>query len=338
MNDINNPIEVVLKSNPNYTIEKIADIMQTTRQSVSSYRKNPQSINAQQLFLLSRATGISMEKLIGTSEMEKGPSIPATYEKKRGKLDRAIKKAESFLEEIEMCEVDGRLKTAIRRKSEIENELKNLIETSEVIGHKPMLCAFGPSDAGKSTLGNYLFGESIIPAKYTPMTSAPTYFMHISEMPDGIMESTKENTVVYGRRNEDDKKLSHKDYVAGDCAHIIKTGIYKDLLGSFGTREGEYFKSEEFVVDEIIVYLDLPILKELTFVDFPGFGSGEESDDVSLTMDVSAFDVIFILSQANGFIDGKDMSAIVNIFRRKDNLDGIYILATHANAVGKPEV
>jgi len=340
--EMNNPIDIVMESNPTYTMEKIASIMGVTRQTLNSYKNNPSLINVQQLYALSQETGISMENLLGTAEMKKGPSIPPKYEKASSKLSRAIRSAEIFLNEINTTEVDGRLKTAIRRKEEIIDELENLILSAKDRARKPMVCAFGPSDAGKSTLGNFILGKRVIPAEYTPMTSAPTYYMHISEKPEGVMDGI-ENTVVY-KRNKREKKSGnaaiqrHYEYLTGDKSNVIKTGVYKDLLTSFGTRKGDYFRSNDYDIDEIDVFLDLPILKEITFVDFPGFGSGMESDDISLTMDVSAFDIIFILSQSNAFLRGNEISAIVNIFRHKEaGLSGIYLLATHANAVGKPE-
>ena len=54
---------------------------------------------------------------------------------------------------------------------------------------KPVVCAFGKSDTGKSTLINYLFNEKVARADYNPVTSAIVYYHHTDEMPEYLRKN-----------------------------------------------------------------------------------------------------------------------------------------------------
>ena len=332
---MNNPIEIALKLS-GFSVERIADILGVSRQTINNYMKNPGQIPGEKIFILSQETGISMEMLYGSSKRIEGPTIVTNYAELSEKMKKCINLAKETKKDIEGLKIDDSQDNCRKQRELAIEELNNLVDIARIKGRKPTVCAFGPSDAGKSTLINFLIGKDVTPAGYTPMTTVPTYIKHISEKPS-FLEEPADNAIVIGRKKGTKKtKLQYEDLLSVEIDNkcVIRTGNYGSVLEEFGTREGEYYKNSNFTIEALIVYIDSDILKEVTFIDIPGFGSGEEADDVGLTMDASAFDMIFILSTADAYMRGPELAAICSILSKRENLDSIYILATHANAIG----
>ena len=332
-NHIPNPIEEAIKLG--YTTERLAEILNVSRQTISNYRKNPETFGLPQALELANATGLSLNDLVGPSPMKKGPEFPGIYDTETAMIRKAIDKMDHELHVIQTMDVVGKYQSALRTKETTIKELSQIRDTTKMAIRKPTVGAFGPSDAGKSTMANFLLGENIIPAKYTPMTSAVSYFMHKSEKPNGIFENEIENAVVYGRRQGDNKPVYQ--HGTNDVSYILKTGTAESILSEFGTREGAYFKSKELIVDEIDVYLDNTALEEITLMDVPGYGSGVAGDDVSLVMDMTPIDIVLFLSQSNAFMRGTDIAAFTKIISYKEDLNNIFLIASHVNAAGSPE-
>lgn len=337
----NNPIEVAMeltKDSSKLNVEKIADILGVSRQTVNNYMKNPGQIPGEKIFILSQETGISMDKLYGPSKRPEGPSIASSYEEKAEKLNQYIDAAQKVKKDIKGLKIDDGQEICKSERDRAVAELDDIIEGAKIKGRKPTVCAFGPSDAGKSTLINFLIGEEVTPAGYSPMTTVPTYLKHVSEKPS-FLEDPADNAVVIGHKKGTKKKLvNYEQLLIGniDEQDVIRKGNYGSVLEEFGTREGEYYKNSNFEIEAILVYVDVDILREFTFIDIPGFGSGEDADNVGLAMDASAFDVIFFLSTADAYLRGHELVALCNTLRMRGDLSSIYLLATHTNAIGDP--
>lgn len=334
---LKNPIEKTMKVT-GMTLEMLAKHLGITTEIITYYKEFPDEIPSGKLKKISKITGISIEQLCGEEqEYIKGPKLKPTYEKLYNRLKKAIDLAESQKRKLENVGIDVKLEAFEPIKNEVLETLVNTLEIAKKQGKRPTLCAFGQSDTGKSTLTNFILQENIAPAFYTPMTTVPTYFFHISEKPKYALN---ENAIVFGRmRDSNLPKYEHEYFDDEEKArpYILEMGDYSSIINSFGTRDGEYYDNNNLEISEIVVFLDNEILKEFTFVDIPGFGSGDKRDDIGLTMDMNKIDVIFFLSISGGFFRDQEISVLKQILSSRKSLDSIYILATHAKAVGDPE-
>lgn len=328
---MNNPLEVAMKLMKEAgmdcsTNQMIKYLDCSSRQTFNNYLKNPGQIPLEKLMNLSIKTGISLDVLLGAKEPQEGPRIPSAYASASRCIEESIKEIESTKEMLETINIDSSLSLCEEKRAEAKKDIADLSALARIQRQKPTVCAFGPSDVGKSTFINYLVGESVLPTGYSPMTSVPMKIMHKSEKPEDMLEEV-DDTVVFGRK----KGKKNAEISA------IRTGNHNSILQEFGTHEGEYFKKSSWEVHEIHVYIDSPVLEELTIVDVPGFDtgldSGHISDDVSLTMDAGKFDIVFCLSTADAFLRSKEIAAVSNILRTREDLSSMYILATHAKSI-----
>ena len=130
-------------------------------------------------------------------------------------------------------------------------------------------------------------------------------------------------------------------------AGIIRYGNSEYLLDAFGTRDGEYYKNSDWVVDEIVVYHDSTLLESVTLIDIPGFDTDNKADDIGLAMEPESFDMIFFTSTADAFLRGVELAAVSNFLQRREvfrdeeledgeeKLPSFYLLATHVQSIGK---
>ena len=246
---MNNPIEIAMDK-AKLPVDRIADILDVKRQTVYNYIKNPGQIPAEKIFKLASATGISVDKLYGSAQKQAGPLVRATYSESANQLKEYLDLARETSKDLSGIRIDEGLSLCRDARDSAVSELNDVINITKVKGRKPTICAFGPSDAGKSTLLNYLMGEEVVPAGYSPMTTVPTYIMHESERPD-YLDDPVDNTIVFGRKKIDKRRgalrlsdiakhienpegssrLSHSqllnDYHED---YIIRRGNYKSLL------------------------------------------------------------------------------------------------------------
>ena len=332
----NNPIKIAQET-ANLSLERVADILGVTRQTINNYSKNPGQIPAEKIFKLSSATGISIEKLCGFEDVHEGPKIIGQYYRKSAPIYDLIDEAKSVRKQLTGIRIDKELKMCRNERDKLVEQLDDLVDIASVKARKATICAFGPSDAGKSTLINYMIGEEVVPSGYSPMTTVPTYLKHVREKPL-FLEENADNAVVYGRKKGSKKQpikhllLSHEK----EEKYIIRKGNYNSILKEFGTREGAYYKDSNWEIDEIVVYVDSDFLKEVTFIDIPGFDSGDDKDNIGLAMDAGSFDIIFFLSTADAYLRGHELAAIHSVLAKREDLSSFYLLATHTNSIGDP--
>ncbi|MBR4911074.1 MAG: dynamin family protein [Clostridia bacterium] len=352
MNDFN-PVKKTLEI-IGTTKEKLAKALGITRQTLDNYEKDPSKIPYSVIMIMTELTGCSPEVLMGGgAKSPQGPS-PTEYHSKATATGNAICAGLATLNDS-LDRIDGaddKIFTAERTAA--KEEIANLIYAIKKSNNKPVVCCFGESDSGKSSLLNFLIGEKIIPARYCPVTSVPTVIHHIEDKPDYL--AAAEDSIVFGRklnknrRPDAEEPFTHLKYDISKYQdvkdHIIREGDHESILKAYATRDGAYYNNADFnyIIDEVHIYLNNEILKEITLVDIPGFNTGVESDDVGLTMNMSAFDIVLYLSPAISFMRPEDIAALQQILRAKspvgangEEIIPVFVLATHANAVGDPE-
>lgn len=299
--------------------EALAKILGDSRQTVVNYENNPDSMPLSSLQALSDITGIPIDVLSRDEDkVMPSPTVEPLYEKKLKKLNNTLDGIKSILN-LPVFNIDD--KNANQSEvGEIKDNLNNILEIAEYKSRKPIVAAFGIPNSGKSTLFNHIIGKSVAPSGYQPLTSASTYYHHISEKPNIKDMNEIDDTIV---------AIKGKKPIYGH---------HEGLLKSFGTREGAYFDKEGFEPERIDVYLDCDILKEFTYLDVPGFGSERTEDDVAMMQDMREIDYIFFLSQTSSFlVGGNEVEALKSMIASRENLNSICILATHANSIGVAE-
>lgn len=308
-----NPISLV-RDVMELTQETLSKKLDITRQTVINYENNPDTIPYAILRKLEDLSGIPIEEL--TREDRKMPSPQLKKPLFEAKF-KELKKKILPIETITLLNSLSSDKNDFERE-EIKTRLVDITKISKNRGKKPIIAAFGIPNSGKSTLFNHIVGEEIAPSGYQPLTSALTYYHHISE------------------KNENMNDVDDTEVILKDKSTI--TGHHDGLLKAFGTRNGAYYDKKDFEPERIDVYLDCDILKEFTYLDVPGFGSERTEDDCGLMADMREIDYIFFLSQATSFlVNGSEMIALKQLIASREDLNSICILATHANAVGTPQ-
>lgn len=321
------------------TDEELAKLLQVSRQTISSYKKNPSSIPTDKLIALSRGTGISLDLLLENTEVFQSPNILHTYADRAAAVKDAISVGLENLNSIESFVFDKKYIYASDAKEKVVESLRDTLRMADIQIARPCCAFMGESDTGKSTIINYMLGKNIAPAGYSPLTCSPTYYMHSTERPS-FLSNPVENAVVLGRSaGSGNERFSHMRIADEEYTkpYILRTGDAETVLRAYGTRDGAYFDDESIIIDEIVVFIEAPLLEEVSLIDYPGFGTGVERDDVSLTMDMSTVDVLFFLSRANGFlVNEKEILALAHVFSTRTSLDSVYVLGTHAHSIGDP--
>lgn len=339
-----NVIDLILNKT-SFTINELASRLNVSRQTIAEYRKDPDKITTGQLKRLSSISGISMDSFFDVEKFIPGPQIKTDYDFYSEKINAISAKVDKTIKSLSDMKIDENLDYCITERNAIIDRFNDIKDNARLFGRKPVICALGHSDVGKSTFLNYLIGEMVLPAGYSPKTTVPTYIMHASMRP-AIFEDKADTAIVFGRSKNDSKdRFDHKKYLADKDGSYIKEyalriGTFESILSEFGTRDGAYFENDTWLIDEILVFVDSDILKTFTLIDTPGFGTGEASDDIGLMMDSNDFDFVFYLSTADAFMRGSETSVLMQMIRTRvarNEFDTLYILATHSGSIGDPD-
>ena len=84
------PIEIV-EELTKLTDEEIANILEISRQTVISYKKGITTIPSDKLVKLSRATGVSLDTMLGNIEVYTSPKIRKVYSRVAERVATALK-------------------------------------------------------------------------------------------------------------------------------------------------------------------------------------------------------------------------------------------------------
>ena len=332
----NNPIYLAsIKSG--ISIEEICEKARISKTLIKEWDVNPHSASYVNLKPIIDYTGVSMDNLFNNDE-DNSPIFQEVYQ---GENESVISLIEENRNKVHL----------FREKSQIKNDEELMVVVDEIIDkydnfaeitlrsiRKPVVCAFGKSDTGKSTLINYIFNEEVAHADYNPLTSAIVYYHHVDEMPE-YLKRLQCNAFVFGVKNGGRKRstFSHEDiFDSKAMKHLIANGSFSKIMDQFSTRSGENYANKEYKVFEIDVFLENNVLKEMSFIDIPGFESDDKNDDVGLQLNNEDIDVVFYLSVADAFMRPDDFPHLRNRLISRKNADGVFVLATHAQAVGGP--
>lgn len=327
------------------TYDKLASLLGVSRQTVINWRDDPSKMPLEKLTLLQEISGVPFQVLMRDDDMKMPtPDLKMYYSKNIEKLKSEISTAERGLNSVQNMEIaDGTDKAFYSIKEDAIKELRELVDTTKALTRKARISVIGPSDVGKSSLLNQHLGEKILPASYTPLTSAITGIHGIDDKPSFMGKD--DDAIVYFRKivnGEPDGEAVPFDEFPQEGSDRCVIGDHRSILNAYGTREGAYFESEDICIDAIHIFIDKPLLKEVDYYDVPGFGSGSVSDDVSLTQKTYQSDIVFYLSTTDAFLRGTDLSTLTNMlmFHANDaiGIKSCFVLATHADGAGGKDV
>lgn len=325
MFDLKNFRENVLK----LTQEEFANLIDVRQDNVSRMEKNPQTIDLTVLMRIAKATGTSLDELVGYKKTEVDEiKVENTWES----IDFTRKTLVNYIQEC--------IKKQSLKKDYIDiiQETKEIVEKSIV---KPKVAFLGASDVGKSTIINALLGEDRMPTSWTPTTSISIYIKHINDKPNYI----NNNVCLYKSKIDSSEEWNVNSY-ADEEFHKkwFFSGGDIEILKKWAVRQGNNDISDE--VGAAIVYLDSKVLEVCDLVDLPGFGTGDREIDDILANNANNFaDVVVYMSLSNAFLRGSDLEFLKStinqlpIIENKENnmkpLSNLFILASQAHTINK---
>ena len=228
------------------------------------------------------------------------------------------------------------------KNSSITKDISELKDNLKDIHAKPVLSAMGPSDAGKSTLLNYILGSEILPAKWQPATCLVTLLMHTQDKPE-YLDSNKSVFIF---------KTGFKPHMIFDqdmlSSFLLDSGG-KELIKAYGEKDenDNVLNSQAYMV---VVFEGFDILENIWLLDTPGQliepemydeieGSSSEeilNDKAKAMSAISLVDGLIFASATTKFMRDEDPEFLQNILMHKVPLEGdkplsnLIILKTHS--------
>ncbi len=228
------------------------------------------------------------------------------------------------------------------KNSSITKDIAELKDNLKDIHAKPVLSAMGPSDAGKSTLLNYILGSEILPAKWQPATCLVTLLMHTQDKPDYL----DKNKSVFIFKNGFKPHMIFDRQMLADF--LIDSGG-KELIKTYGEKDENdnvlnpqaymVVVFESFAILETIWLLDTPgqLIEPEMYDEIDGCSSEEILNDKAKAMSaISLVDGLIFASATTKFMRDEDPEFLQNILMHKVPLEGdkplanLIILKTHS--------
>ncbi len=175
-------------------------------------------------------------------------------------------KTEKFVRNIQSICSDIRLDKLLSEKDKME--LDSVIERIEKHSSENLkVVVAGDFKRGKSTFINSLLGENVLPTNITP-------------------ETVTINHIIYREEN--------------GIEAVLKNGMRLKLSDDEITRERieQIMEQVPAPIERLEIYRNLPILKELTFVDTPGLGETETGFSETVAEMILCADVVIYLVSA----------------------------------------
>lgn len=236
----------------------------------------------------------------------------------------------------------------------VENSTNLLIQNSNInvgitslrnhlrnIQAKPIIAAMGPSDAGKSTLLNFILRDNLLPAKWQPTTCLVTLLMHKNDKPDFISG----NVAIYKAKFQPymifDEMAQKEFHIESGDSSLLKKYASKN-------ENGDMFDESAYMA---VTFVDSPVLDHIWLLDTPGQlidpeairrqTDGENSNALFADVDkalsaVRLADGIIFASSTTKFLRDEEPHFFSSILKAnppldaKKPLENIVILKTHS--------
>lgn len=320
------------------SVDDICSKVGISKEAVEKWDENPFELTFEQLKNILDYTGLSYDDLFDDDD-GKSPVFSEVYQAENEAVIELLEAKRERVHSFRKTLQDRNDEQLVECVDEVISKYDNFADITLRKIRKPVVCAFGKSDTGKSTLINYLLNEKVAHANYNPLTSAIVYYHHIDDMPEYLRKKNS-NAFVFGIKQSSRKRkvsFTHADiFEATAEKYLIANDSFDNIMDRFGTRKGENYLNKDFRVFEIDVFLENKVLHEITLIDIPGFESNDKDDDIGLKLNNQDIDVVFYLSIADGFMRPEEHVHLRNRLISRNHADGVFVLATHAQGVGGP--
>jgi len=334
-----------LRNHAGKTLEDVASKLGVSKSTISNWEKDPENVPIIKLEEYAKAINYQFEDLVlkEISETKTDLNVKCNEELMviRKKLKNSIKEFSDYANSIKDYLILGNNNILVS----ILNNINNL----QVEIRKPRVALVGESDTGKSTFINYILGQgNILPARWTPATGSVIKIAHTDDKPSWLVGNTvvirsEKDNLVEETWNLSDSKYDNEKYFK---EHVVEQGS-RDLISSFGDRDGHKFKNSQEYIYTIYTFLDSEILKTIEIWDTPGIGAGDDKDgesDESLSLYAQTnADMLIYFSVINQFLHASDVAYLRQPLKRIDkSLDfneglpawhNLFIVASQAHII-----
>ncbi len=308
MNKLREYREKVLKMD---TQAELADVLGVTQDKISRYEQGDSDDIPLSFFKnMAEKLGTSLEDILSGLNLNevalpKAEKLSINYDSAWLKVNQAKNRLCKF--------IDNNMNdsfNAYPKAEELKNQCKNIVVNCT---RKKRIAFVGHYSAGKSTMLNSLMGTDKLPSAWNPTTSAATFIRHIDDKPTYLAEGEMIAVFKSDKTESFNPALIYEDsFLAEEQLHILDKGDYS-LLTKYGERKEDSSVNKE--VAAIVIYLDCEILKNIDFVDLPGYGTEEASDDDFTAIMSSRMDALVYLSSSNQFLQGDEIAYLRNTIR-----------------------
>lgn len=311
-----------LRNHVGKTLEDVADELGVSKSTILNWEKNPENVPIIKLQEYAKALGYTLEDLIEKTNNQK-VFIDVESNEKLFLLRSNVK---DTIEKLTILEKKYDKSMALSNQNLFES-IKRNVKKIQLNMRKPRLALLGESDAGKSSLINYMLSqEGIVPAHWSPATGVVVRIAHNEDKPSWL----KDNTVViksfHGENADETWELSDEKYEDSEYFknHVVESGG-RELISLFGDRLGDKYQNSLDEIYTIYTFLDSDILKTIEIWDTPGIGVaddevGESDETLSIYARTNA-DMLMYLSVSNQFMHSSDISYLRNAIKRVDKTD-----------------
>ena len=307
--------ETKLLAGESLSQDELAQRLRISKGQIGRYESAPESIPFDLAFAWCRACGFSVEDAMRLNASPDGVGInPGNpYSELHANLELLRQYASSGPELSSDLPLTSTTPESFARRIEAWRQ-------------KPSVLITGRFDSGKTRIANALLGSENLPSQYTPTTSIVTFVRHIEERP----EWQKEDIWVMKKGFEPARSADRKHC---EQFRIVAGGF--ETLKRYGVKESE---GEKEGAKAALVYIDAPLLRACTLVDYPGF-QDDENDAELATNSASLADVVIYTSPAKGFVDQANLLHLSQLLRTLSPLiqpasprfANFFLVATHAD-------
>lgn len=288
---------------------EFAAMLGVSQDKISRYEQGePEDIPLSFFKNMAEKLGTSLQEILEKTGVEevntpKGTKLDIDYDNNWKKVDQSRSRLLKFID-ANMQESFNRY---YPRANELKEQCKSIVKNCM---RKKRIAVVGHYSSGKSTLINSVLGTDKLPMAWSPTTSTAIFLRHISDKPEYLNSS--ENVLVY--KMSEERKFTVLDVYSEDepAADLCIRGDYS-LLKEYGTRSESATVNSE--VAGMIVYLDSDILRSVDFIDLPGYGTEEVSDNELTTIMSTYMDVLIYLSSSNQFLISDEIAYLRNTIK-----------------------